>query len=76
MAIFSYNQEKGDPWYKNYHYDEEDIQNIINTGKVRKERVYELADDAIRVGVGFREEWVRMNLDEVMEMFDKSNPIK
>jgi len=51
--------------------DEEDIQNIINTGKVTKERVYALADDAIRVGVGFREEWVRMNLDEVMEMFDK-----
>ncbi len=51
--------------------DEEDIQNIINTGKVNKERVYELADDAIRVGVGFREEWVRMNLDEVMEMFPK-----
>ncbi len=51
--------------------DEEDIQNIINTGKVSKERVYKLADDAIRVGVGFREEWVRMNLDEVMEMFPK-----
>ncbi|NEW59663.1 hypothetical protein GSY74_00045 [Sulfurovum sp. bin170] len=49
--------------------DEEDIQNIINTGKVDKEKVYALADDAIRVGVGFREEWVRMNLDEVMEMF-------
>ncbi len=38
--------------------NEEDIQNIINTGKVNKERVYELADDAIRVGVGFSEEWV------------------
>jgi len=23
------------------------------------------------VGVGFREEWVRMNLDEEMEMFPK-----
>lgn len=49
--------------------DEEDIQNIINTGKVDKKKVYELADDAIRVGVGFREKWIRMNLDEVMEMF-------
>lgn len=51
--------------------DEEDIQNIINTGKVTKEKVYAPAADAIRVGVGFREDWVRMNLDEVMEMFDK-----
>ncbi len=28
--------------------------------------------EAIRVGVGFREDWVRMNLDEVMEMFPKT----
>ncbi|CAA6805660.1 MAG: Unknown protein [uncultured Sulfurovum sp.] len=47
--------------------DEEDIQNII---KVDKKKVYERANDAINVGVRFREEWVRMNLDEVMEMFD------
>ena len=51
--------------------DKEDIQNIINTSKVNKEKVYKLADDDIRIGIGLREEWVQMNLDEVMEIFLK-----
>ena len=49
--------------------DEEDIQNIIKTGKVDKELLYELAKDAISVGVGFQKNYVEINLEQVMEMF-------
>jgi hypothetical protein len=49
--------------------DEEDIQNIIKTGKVDKKLLYELAKDAIRVGVGFQKNHVEINLEQVMEMF-------
>ena len=49
--------------------DEEDIQNIIKTGKVDKELLYELAKDAISVGVGFQNNYVEINLEQVMEMF-------
>lgn len=49
--------------------DEEDIQNLINTGKVNKELLYELAQDAISVGVGFQKSYVEINLEQVMEMF-------
>lgn len=49
--------------------DEEDIQNIINTGKVDKELLYELAKDAISVGVGFPKNFVEINLEQTMEMF-------
>jgi len=49
--------------------DEEDIQNIIKTGKVDKEFLYELAKDAISVGVGFQKNYVEINLEQVMEMF-------
>ncbi len=50
--------------------DENDIKNIIEKGNVDKEKLYALADDTIRVGVGFREQNVRNNLAFVMEMFD------
>ena len=49
--------------------DEEDIQNIIKTGKVDKKLLYELAKDAISVGVGFQKNHVEINLEQVMEMF-------
>ena len=49
--------------------DEEDIQNIIKTGKVDKELLYELAKDAISVGVGFQKNFVEITLEQVMEMF-------
>jgi hypothetical protein len=49
--------------------DEEDILNIIKTGKVDKKLLYELAKDAISVGVGFQKNYVEINLEQVMEMF-------
>ena len=49
--------------------DEEDIANIIKTGKVDKTELYALASDAINVGVGFRKSSVEINLQHVMEMF-------
>ena len=49
--------------------DEEDIQNIIKTGKVDQTHLYELAKDAISVGVGFQKNFVEINLEQVMEMF-------
>jgi hypothetical protein len=49
--------------------DEEDIQNIIKTGKVDKKLLYELAKDAISVGVGFQKNYVEINLEQVMEIF-------
>ena len=49
--------------------DEEDILNIIKTGKVDKELLHELAEDAISVGVGFPKNFVEINLEQVMEMF-------
>lgn len=49
--------------------DEEDIQNIIKTGKVNKKLLYELSKDAISVGVGFQKSFVEITLDQVMEMF-------
>ncbi len=48
--------------------DEEDIRDIINTGKVNKEKLYELAKDAISVGVGFQKIFVETNLDIVMDI--------
>lgn len=50
--------------------DEEDIQNIIATGRVNRDLLYELATDAISVGVGFQKKFVETNLSLVMEMFD------
>ena len=49
--------------------DEEDIRNIIATGKVDKDLLYELAIDAMNVGVGFQKKFVEINLAQVMEMF-------
>jgi len=49
--------------------DEEDIKNIIDTEKVNKVLFYELAKDAINVGVGFNKKFVESNLSIVMEMF-------
>jgi len=49
--------------------DEEDIRNIIATDRVDKDLLYELATDAIRVGVGFQKKFVETNLAQVMEMF-------
>jgi len=49
--------------------DEEDIRNIIATGKVDETLLYGLATDAINVGVGFQKRFVETNLSEVMEMF-------
>ena len=37
-------------------------------GDVDKHKLFELADDAISVGVGFQEKAVRTNLDLVMSM--------
>lgn len=48
--------------------DEEDIKDIIKTGKVNKEKLYELAKDAINVGVGFQKNFVEINLDIVMDI--------
>ena len=50
--------------------DEEDIRNIIATGRVNRDLLYELAADAIAVGVGFQKKFVETNLSLVMEMFD------
>ena len=50
--------------------DEEDIANIITTGKVNKDELFELATDAINVGVGFQKSFVEINLHHVMEMFE------
>lgn len=52
--------------------DEEDIENIIKTGKVDKTELYALATDAINVGVGFQKNFVEINLQHVMEMFEDS----
>ncbi len=49
--------------------DEEDIRNIIKTGKVSKTKLYEFATDAINVSVSFNERHVKINLDIVMEIF-------
>ena len=49
--------------------DDEDIQNIIKTGKVDKDELFALASDAINVGVGFQKRAVETNLELVMEMF-------
>jgi hypothetical protein len=49
--------------------DEEDIVNIIKTGKVDKHELYALATDAINVGVGFQKNFVEINLQHVIEMF-------
>ncbi len=51
--------------------DEEDIKGIIETGKVNKEKLYELAKDAISVGVGFQKSYVEINLDIVMDICDQ-----
>ena len=56
--------------------DEEDIKNIIKTGKVNKDELFELAIDAINVGVGFQKKFVEINLAHVMEMFDEQNRVK
>jgi hypothetical protein len=50
--------------------DVEDIMNIIKTGKVNKQELYELATDAINVGVGFKKSFVEISLQHVMEMFE------
>lgn len=50
--------------------DEEDIKSIIETGKVDKVLLYDLAKDAINVGVGFQKRFVESNLELVMEMFN------
>ena len=49
--------------------DEEDIANIIKTGRVDKDELFELASDAINVGVGFQKNFVEINLQHTMEMF-------
>jgi len=49
--------------------DDEDIQNIIKTGKVDKDELFALASDAINVGVGFQKRAIETNLGLVMEMF-------
>ena len=52
--------------------DEEDIENIIKTGRVDKDELYALARDAINVGVGFQKNFVEINLQHTMEMFGDS----
>ena len=50
--------------------DDEDIQNIIMTGTVDKDELFELASDAINVGVGFQKRAIETNLGLVMDMFE------
>ena len=52
--------------------DEEDIDNIIKTGKVDKDELFQLATDAINVGVGFQKKAIETNLGLVMDMFKRS----
>ena len=52
--------------------DEEDIANIIKTGKVNKDELFDLASDAINVGVGFQKKAIETNLELVMDMFSES----
>ena len=51
--------------------DEEDIDNIIKTGKVDKDELFQLATDAINVGVGFQKKAIETNLGLVMDMFKR-----
>jgi len=51
--------------------DEEDIRDIIEIGKVNKEKLYELAKDAINVGVGFQKKFVETSLDIVIDICDE-----
>lgn len=53
--------------------DEEDIINIIKTEKVTKEELFELATDAINVGVGFQKRAIETNLELVMDLFNTIN---
>ncbi|GEM_PF-4059276 len=50
--------------------DEEDIANIIKTGKIDKDELFELATDAINLGVGFQKSFVEINLQHIIEMFE------
>ncbi len=53
--------------------DEEDIFNIIQTGKVNKAELLTLSTDAINVGVGFQKKAIETNLELVMEMFSRTS---
>ncbi len=50
--------------------DEEDIGNIIKTGLADRDELFDLATDAINVGVGFQKKSIETNLELVMEMFE------
>ena len=49
--------------------DEQDIKGLIQRGLVNKEKLIELANDAINVGVGFNPSTAKHNLTLVLEHF-------
>jgi len=53
--------------------DEADIKAMVEHGYIDKQRLTELADDAINVGVGFNPKHVRLHLEWVLEMFNNEN---
>lgn len=56
--------------------DMEDIRSLIHRCNVDKEQLIELAEDAIKVGVGFRPDSVRIHLGWVLEIFDEKRGSK
>lgn len=50
--------------------DEADIKELIDKCGIDKEELYALADDAIKVGFGFREKDARQHLEWTMEFFE------
>jgi len=53
--------------------DERDIESLVKRFKISREEVFILADDAIKVGVGFREEKARQHLEWTLDLIDKVN---
>jgi hypothetical protein len=51
--------------------DEQDIKGLIQRKLVDKEKLIELATDAINVGVGFNPSTAKHNLDLVLEHFSE-----
>lgn len=48
--------------------DERDIEALAEKFKITAEDVFKLTDDAIKVGVGFREEKARQHLEWTLEL--------
>lgn len=52
-------------------HDEQDIKSIIASSYVNKNKFKKMANDYIEVGVGFRKESAKINLKQILDMFDK-----